>query len=266
MHKEDSRRYTHTNTHACTRTNALIPPHTHTHTHAGGQPQWPGQPPFSGWPGAPAPAPAPAPAAPATGPNSEFEEDAWEEMYVSLSLCVCVYMCICSECVHGHMCVCVIDCGCMWVLARENRGWHALFKKASCQLLLPLILLTCQLQSKAKSHLLTAALLPMPHTDIIVKGLTPDVDRLQLYELFSPFGGKAGCATLQLPVFYIKALAPFGGGRAVQFCSKFLVFHVRCSHILKVGWPCSFVAFSVCSSFRCVLRVLKLGRLQEVRA
>ena len=38
---------------------------------------------------------------------------------------------------------------------------------------------------------LTAALCTaLCHADIIVRGLAPDVDRLQLYELFAPFGGE----------------------------------------------------------------------------
>lgn len=44
--------------------------------------------------------------------------------------------------------------------------------------------------------------------DILVKGLMPDVDRLQLYELFAPFGGELCVNCFQL----YELFAPFGGG------------------------------------------------------
>jgi len=42
---------------------------------------------------------------------------------------------------------------------------------------------------QTKLELALCSCVARARADIIVKGLTADVDRLQLYELFAPFGG-----------------------------------------------------------------------------
>ncbi|KAF5833915.1 hypothetical protein DUNSADRAFT_9574 [Dunaliella salina] len=64
-----------------------------------------------------------------------------------------------------------------------------------------------------------AAPAPAPATgpnNIIVKGLTPDVDRLQLYELFAPFGGTMGVVMQGPGTAHISYADPGTAQRAVQ--------------------------------------------------